>query len=71
MPLSQHHSNHPEDGGSMAYEMVVSYHITTQCHNQKDHDLNLHHHKNLKSHKYTVSFVYYWARQSHNMVREA
>jgi len=27
-------------------KMLVSYHITTQCHNSEDHDMN-HHHENL------------------------
>jgi len=31
-------------------EMFVSYHITTQHHNPEEHDLNLHHCKNLMSH---------------------
>jgi hypothetical protein len=29
---------------------LVSYHITTWCHNPEDHDLNIHHCENLKSH---------------------
>jgi len=29
-------------------KMLVYYHITTQCHNPEDHDLNFYCHENLK-----------------------
>jgi len=29
---------------------MVFYHITVQSHNPEDHNMNLHHHENLKSH---------------------
>jgi hypothetical protein len=32
-------------------ETMVSYQNTAPCHNPEDLDLNLHHHKNLKSQK--------------------
>jgi len=32
------------------YEMLVDYHITTQCHNMENHEMDLHCHENLKSH---------------------
>jgi hypothetical protein len=35
--------------GASFSEMLLSYHIPTWHHNPEDHDLSLHHHKNLKS----------------------
>jgi len=35
--------------------MLVSYHTTTWCHNPEDHDMNLLHYENLKSH--TTHFI--------------
>jgi hypothetical protein len=29
----------PEDGGSMVFEMLVFYHVTTWCYNPEDHDM--------------------------------
>jgi len=36
--------------GNMVLRNLVSYHITTRCHNLEDRDLNFHLCKNVKSH---------------------
>jgi len=32
---------HPEDRGAWCSQTFVSYHITTQCQNQQNHDLKI------------------------------
>jgi hypothetical protein len=32
----------------MVLQILISYHITTRCHNPEDNDINLHHSGNLK-----------------------
>jgi len=36
---------------------MISYHITTWCHNPEDQNLNLHCHENFNFHKYQLIFV--------------
>jgi hypothetical protein len=40
---------HPEDGGSMDPETLVSYSNTTRRHNPEDLDLKHHHRENFKT----------------------
>jgi len=39
---------------------LVSYHMPTHCQNSKDHDMNLHHHENLKSHLVIFIWKFSW-----------
>jgi hypothetical protein len=41
-------------------ETVVSHHNTTQHRNPEDLDLNLHHHKNFKSHNISYNICRYY-----------
>jgi hypothetical protein len=52
----QHHTLHPEDGGSKVLQNVGTYCNTTQQHNSEDLDPNLHCHDNLKCHSFLIPY---------------
>jgi len=36
--------------GAWPFKTLLSYHITTQCYNPEDDNMNFHHHEHLKCH---------------------